>query len=46
MVERYLADEPLRKRIAQAARRRIVAEHTYEHRLTELCRTMRETFTG
>ena len=44
LVERLLADEPLRRGISRAARARILAEHTYEHRLTGLLRIMRETY--
>lgn len=44
LVERLLADAPLRAKVTAAARRRILAEHTYEHRLRELCRVMRGSF--
>lgn len=39
-----LGNAAQRTKISAAARRRIVAEHTYEHRVTELCRVMRSTF--
>ncbi len=41
LVERYLADAPGRAKISQAARKRILAEHTYEQRLTALIGVMR-----
>ncbi len=44
MLPRLLADGALRDRVSAAARRRILAEHTYEHRLRRLCSVMRETF--
>jgi spore maturation protein CgeB len=44
LVRRYLGDAAGRERISQAARRRILAEHTYEHRLTRLIKVMRESF--
>jgi spore maturation protein CgeB len=44
LVERLLADDPLRREVSRAARARILAGHTYEHRLAELARIMRETF--
>jgi Uncharacterized protein conserved in bacteria len=44
LVARLLADDQERERVSRAARRRILAEHTYEHRLTELARIMRGTF--
>ena len=40
----YLGNEGERKRIAEAARRRVLAEHTYEKRMTALVATMRERF--
>ncbi|WP_272700262.1 CgeB family protein [Desulfovibrio sp. Fe33] len=43
-VERFAADETARKNIAQAALRRILAEHTYENRLKKLLSIMRDTF--
>jgi len=39
-----LGDGALRRKISAAARRRIGAEHTYEHRIAELCRVMRASF--
>jgi spore maturation protein CgeB len=44
LVERWLADPEGRARIAAAARRRILAEHTYDHRLAGLCAAMDEAF--
>ncbi len=42
-IQRLLADKALRKRISRAARKRILAEHTYEHRLARLISVMRQT---
>ncbi|MGE4292524.1 MAG: glycosyltransferase [Desulfovibrio sp.] len=44
LVERYLADPAARDAVAQAAQKRLLAEHTYDHRLEALMRTMRLTF--
>jgi len=44
LVARCLKDEPLRRSISAAARARILAEHTYEHRLEELVRVMRAAY--
>ena len=44
LVQRYLADDAARQDITNAARKRILAEHTYDHRLTTLLDTMRLTF--
>lgn len=44
LMTRLLADERLRTETAQAARRRILAEHTYDHRLATLLETMRNAF--
>ncbi len=41
---RYLRDAVARERITRAAQKRILAEHTYEHRLTQLVRVMRGSF--
>ncbi|HWR02890.1 MAG TPA: glycosyltransferase [Humidesulfovibrio sp.] len=41
LVARCLKDEPLRRRISNAARTRILAQHSYEHRLAELLAVMR-----
>jgi len=43
LAQRYLDDEAGRTRVIQAARRRILAEHTYEHRLARLLQVMRES---
>lgn len=44
IVERFLTDHKKRTTISTAARRRILAEHTYEIRMTHLIKTMRQTF--
>jgi len=44
LVEVYLAAPEKRQRIADAARKRVLAEHTYDHRMTTLMETMRQTF--
>jgi spore maturation protein CgeB len=41
LAERYLAAPAEREAIAAAAHRRVLAEHTYEHRLTALAARMR-----
>jgi spore maturation protein CgeB len=40
----YLGNEGERKKVAEAARRRVLAEHTYEKRMATLVATMRERF--
>lgn len=40
----YLGNEGERKKITEAARRRVLAEHTYEKRMAELVAVMRERF--
>ncbi|WP_432735765.1 CgeB family protein [Maridesulfovibrio sp. FT414] len=44
LLKQWLADDGGRRRVSDAARRRILSEHTYEHRLSELIRKMRQTF--
>lgn len=44
LLARYLADEPERRRMAQAGRARVLAEHTYEHRLGSLLAALAEHF--
>jgi spore maturation protein CgeB len=44
LVAYYLGNAGERKRIAEAARRRVLAEHTYEKRMAALVATMREKF--
>lgn len=44
LLARYLADAPARRRIAQAGRARVLAEHTYEHRLRSLLAAFDEHF--
>ena len=44
LIERYLADPAARNSVAEAARNRVLAEHTYDHRMRSLMETMRRTF--
>ena len=44
MIHRYLAAPKEREKIIHAARRRVLAEHTYETRIKDLVATMRKTF--
>ncbi|TVM19797.1 hypothetical protein DPQ33_00740 [Oceanidesulfovibrio indonesiensis] len=44
LAQRYVRDEPARKKIAAAARQRILAQHTYDIRVSELLETMRQSF--
>lgn len=44
LVARYLKDELARKKVAKAAKQRILAEHTYEHRIEKLLAKMRTLF--
>nr|WP_321514556.1 glycosyltransferase [uncultured Pseudodesulfovibrio sp.] len=44
LIDHFLADPKKRSLIATAARKRILAAHTYEIRLTRLLETMRNTF--
>ncbi len=44
LLRHYLRHTGERHAVAAAARRRILAQHTYEHRLQTLIRIMRETF--
>ena len=44
LIREYLVDEKRRKSIVAAARKRILAEHTYEIRVQQLLDTMRQTF--
>jgi len=44
LVERCLGDADLRERVSRAARSRILAEHTYVHRLSRLLDIMRASF--
>lgn len=43
-VARWLEDPAGRRGVVEAARRRILAEHTYEHRLAEIVSVMRKVF--
>lgn len=44
LAQRYVRDEPARRKIAAAARKRVLAQHTYDIRLGELLETMRQSF--
>lgn len=44
LLARYSADARARQAIAAAGRRRVLAEHTYPRRMTELFAVMRQTF--
>ncbi|TIH18451.1 CgeB family protein [Marinifilum sp. JC120] len=44
LLEKWLADDAGRAKVIAAARKRIIAEHTYEHRLSTLLEKMRQTF--
>jgi len=44
LVERYLAEPETRERIAGAGRARVLAEHTYEHRLSALMAAIEQSF--
>ncbi|MGE4505412.1 MAG: glycosyltransferase [Desulfovibrionaceae bacterium] len=44
VVARWLADPRGRERLAERARRRVLAEHTYERRVARLAGIMRDTF--
>ncbi|MDD3312284.1 glycosyltransferase [Pseudodesulfovibrio sp.] len=44
LVELYLENPEKRRAVADAARRRVLAEHTYDHRMTTLMEAMRQTF--
>ncbi|MFW5499000.1 MAG: CgeB family protein [Maridesulfovibrio sp.] len=44
LLEKWLADDVGRAKVTAAARKRIMAEHTYEHRLSVLLEKMRQTF--
>jgi spore maturation protein CgeB len=46
LLARYLADEPARRRLAEAGRARVLADHTYEHRLAALLASFDEHFPG
>lgn len=43
-VERWLADPPARETVVQAAHRRIMAQHTYMHRVSKIVAVMERTF--
>jgi Uncharacterized protein conserved in bacteria len=44
LLARYLADAPARRRMAEAGRARVLAEHTYVHRLGSLLAAFDEHF--
>ncbi len=44
LAARYLRDVPARRAVAAAARARILAEHTYDHRVMDMLAAMRDTF--
>ena len=44
LVRHYLARDDARRAVTEAARKRILAEHTYDLRLASLVRTMREIY--
>ncbi|WP_415714939.1 CgeB family protein [Maridesulfovibrio sp.] len=44
LVEKYLKDEPARQQIIKSARKRILAEHTYDCRIKLLIKSMRQTY--
>lgn len=46
LAARYLRDVPARQAMAEAAHRRVLAEHTYTRRLATLFDVMRQTFGG
>ena len=46
LARHYLAHPAERERLSRAARERIAAEHTYEHRLAELALAMKKAFGG
>ncbi|MCA1944243.1 MAG: glycosyltransferase [Desulfovibrio sp.] len=44
LARHYLAHPAQRQRMVAAARERVLAEHTYDHRILALCEQMRATF--
>jgi len=42
LVQKYLADEPARRRIADAGREKVLREHTYDVRVAEIEQTLKE----
>lgn len=40
----YLTHDAERERIAELGQKRVLAQHTYEHRVWEMCEIMRKTF--
>ena len=43
-MELYLEQPDKRRAVAEAARKRVLAEHTYDHRMARLMELMRQTF--
>ncbi|MBU1228768.1 MAG: glycosyltransferase [Proteobacteria bacterium] len=46
LMARFLADPEARERLAAAGRARVLAEHTYEHRLSALLAAFHQSFPG
>ncbi len=46
LLERFLADPEARERLATAGRARVLAGHTYEHRLSALMAAIHQSFPG
>jgi spore maturation protein CgeB len=44
LIELYIDAPEKRKAVAEAARKRVLAEHTYDHRMATLVEAMRQTF--
>lgn len=44
LIEKYIGDEQARKQIIKAARKRILAEHTYDSRIKTLVACMRQAY--
>ena len=44
LIERYLKHPDERRKVALAARKRVLAEHTWDHRLQSIVRTMRRIY--
>ncbi len=44
LIKKYIKDKNARKRISKAARKRILAEHTYDHRIHSIIQKMHQLF--
>lgn len=44
LIDLYLNAPDMRRAVAEAARKRVLAEHTYDHRMARLVEVMRQTF--